>query len=481
MSELEFSIVILAAGKATRFKSERPKALHRLAGRFLGDYVISEAQAAKPQSTFVIIGHQAEEVRQALARPGLRFILQTEQLGTGHALMAARPELEQCPSPNLVVLVGDAPLLRAETLRALVDYHVETRAALTVLTTRLQDPTGYGRVFRRKNYAPQRSLGRNWVRAIIEEKACTPQQKKVQEISSGILCFSRKVLLKHLDQLSADNPQKEYLLTDMVGILNGLSYKVAAFLVANSREVLGVNDRIELARAEKALRLRKAEALMREGVTIIDPQATYIDDTVEVGQDSVIEPGVSLLGATRVGRNCLLRPYSTITDSMLGDNVTVRPNCVVSGGQIASGVILGPFAHLREGAVIAQDARIGNFVEVKKSQVGRGSKAQHLTYLGDATLGEKVNVGAGTITCNYDGETKSPTLIEDGAFIGSGTMLVAPVRVGRNSYVAAGSTITDDVPAESLALGRARQINKESWARGRAKVKSGNQGSGDGS
>jgi bifunctional UDP-N-acetylglucosamine pyrophosphorylase / glucosamine-1-phosphate N-acetyltransferase len=471
MSELEFSAVILAAGKATRFKSERPKVLHRLAGCLLGDYVITAVQAAGPQRTYVIIGHQGEEVRQALDRPGLRFILQREQLGTGHALLVARSELEQCPSPHLVVLVGDAPLLRPETIRALVSAHLRTKAALTVLTTRLADPTGYGRIFHRKGYVPLGSEERERVSAIIEEKVCSPQQKKIKEISSGILCFSREVLLKHLDRLSADNPQKEYLLTDLVAILSGLRYNVLGFRVADFREVLGVNDRLELAEAQKTLRLRKAEALMREGVTIVDPRTTYIDQAVEVGQETVIEPGVSLLGSTRVGRNCLLRPYSTITDSTLGDNVTVRQGCVLSGSQVASDVILGPFAHLRDGAVIAQDARIGNFVEVKKSRVGRGSKAWHLTYLGDATLGEKVNVGAGTVTCNYDGQNKNPTQIEDGAFIGSGTMLVAPVRVGKDSYVAAGSTITDEVPPESLALGRARQINKQGWARERAKSK----------
>jgi bifunctional UDP-N-acetylglucosamine pyrophosphorylase/glucosamine-1-phosphate N-acetyltransferase len=465
MNDLEFSVVILAAGKATRFKSERPKVLHRLAGRLLGDYVIRAAQAARPQRTYLIIGHQGEEVRQAFDRPGVRFIRQEEQLGTGHALLVAKAELEQCPSPNLVVLVGDAPLLRSETIRALVSAHVRRKAALTVLTTRLEDPSGYGRVMRRKGYGPMDSARHDRVRAIIEEKVCTLQQKKVKEISSGMLCFSCDVLLKHLDRLSAQNLQKEYLLTDLVAILDGERYKVVGFHAADSHEVLGVNDRLELAKAEKALRLRKAEALMRNGVTIVDPNATYIDDGVEVGPETVIEPGVSLLGGTRVGRNCLLRPYSTITDCTLGDNTTVRQSCVLSGSHIASDVILGPFAHLRDGAVIAQDARIGNFVEVKKSQVGRGSKAQHLTYLGDATLGEKVNVGAGTITCNYDGQNKNLTQIEDGAFIGSGTMLVAPVRVGRNSYVAAGSTITDDVPPDSLALGRARQLNKEGWVR----------------
>ena len=309
-------------------------------------------------------------------------------------------------------------------------------------------------------------------------RLCTPRQKATKEVSSGILCFDREILLKYLGELSDDNAQKEYLLTDLIHILNEQRYKVIAARVADPSEVLGVNDRVDLARVEKALRLCKAENLMREGVTIVDPQATYIDAGVEVGQETVIEPGVSLLGATRVGRNCRLHRYSTITDSTLEDNVTVRQSCVVSGSKIASGVIIGPFAHLRDGAVIAEDAQIGNFVEVKKSWVGRGSKARHLTYLGDATLGEKVNVGAGTVTCNYDGEKKNATRIEDGAFIGSGTMLVAPVRVGRSSYVAAGSTITEEVPPESLALGRARQVNKEGWTREHAKVKNSKGGGG---
>jgi bifunctional UDP-N-acetylglucosamine pyrophosphorylase/glucosamine-1-phosphate N-acetyltransferase len=333
----------------------------------------------------------------------------------------------------------------------------------------------------KRGYTPLDSPEHDRVRAIVEERLCTPRQKAVKEVNSGILCFDREVLLKYLDHLSADNAQKEYLLTELVEILNGQRYKLIALRVADSGEILGVNDRVELARVEKALRLRKAEALMREGVTIIDSHATYIDDAVQVGQETVIEPGVSLLGSTRVGRNCLLCSYSTIIDSTLDDNVTVRQNCVVSGSEIGSDVILGPFAHLRDGAVIGREAHLGNFVEVKKSRVGRGSKARHLTYLGDATLGEKVNVGAGTVTCNYDGEKKNATEIEDGAFIGSGTMLVAPVRVGRNSYVAAGSTITEEVPPESLALGRARQINKEGWARERGKVKGGKEEAGSGS
>jgi len=462
MMENGFSVLILAAGKATRFKSEHSKMLHRLAGRPLGEYVLRAAQATAPEKTYMVIGHEAEEVRKAFARPGLTFIEQKEQLGTGHALIVAREELDRCSSPTLVVLVADAPLLRPETLLGLVEAHTKARAAATVLTTRLENPYGYGRILRASG---------NRVRAIVEEKVATPAQRKIREINSGILAFSRAKLLEHLTALSPENAQKEYLLTDLVEIFNRHRLKVVAFPVADAREVLGVNDRVELAEMEKTLRLRKAEALARAGVTVVNPEATYIDADVEVGPDTVIEPGVSLLGATRVGVACTLRPYSIITDSVLGDRVTVRPYAVITGCEIACDVIIGPFAHLRDGAIIERDARIGNFVEVKKSRVGQGSKAWHLTYLGDATLGEKVNVGAGTVTCNYDGEKKNATFIDDGCFIGSGTMLVAPVRIGKGSYVAAGSTITEDVPPESLAVGRARQTNKEGWVRTRGKPK----------
>ena len=456
MTNRDFSIVILAAGKSTRFKSEHSKLVHTLAGRPLGDYVVSAALAASPETVLMVVGHNAAQVRETLARPGLEFVEQKEQRGTGHALMIARAQLEKCKGSAVVVVVGDAPLLRTETLQDLVTSHQKARAAASILTMKPPSPRGYGRIVR--------SSGRN-VRAVVEEKLCTPAQRKISEVSSGILCFSRADLLKHLDKLSDKNPQKEYLLTELVKIFNRHRKKVVAFAVADAREVLGVNDRVELAQMERILRFQKAEALMRDGVTIEDPDTAYIDAGVEVGNDTVIEPGVSLLGNTRVGRGCTIRVHSTISDSILGDHVEVRPNTYVTGCKVGSDVILGPFARLRDGAVIDPGARIGNFVEVKKSHVGQGTKAWHLTYLGDANLGEQVNVGAGTVTCNYDGEKKNTTNIEDGVFIGSGSMLVAPVRIGKGSYVAAGSAITEDVPPESLAVGRARQVNKKGWAR----------------
>ncbi|MBI4164351.1 MAG: bifunctional UDP-N-acetylglucosamine diphosphorylase/glucosamine-1-phosphate N-acetyltransferase GlmU [Acidobacteria bacterium] len=462
MANKGFSILILAAGKATRFKSEHSKMLHRLAGRPLGAYALEAAIAAGPERTFMVIGHESEEVREMLSWPEVTFIEQKEQLGTGHALLVSRGELERSPSSSVVVLVGDAPLLQAETLRALVEAHDRTKAAATILSTRVENPLGYGRIVRGAG-------GR--VRAIVEEKVCTPAQKKIRDISSGILCFSRKELLKYLPEITDRNAQKEYLLTELIEIFNRRKLKVMAFDVDDSREVLGVNDRVELARVEKMLRLRKAEALMREGVTIVDPACTYIDAGVVVGRDTVIEPGVSLLGATRIGEACTVKSWCTLTDAVLRDNVTVRQGSVVTASQVANGASVGPFAHLREGALVEEGAHIGNFVEVKKSRVGRGTKSMHLTYIGDASIGEKVNVGAGTVTCNYDGETKHPTSIGDGVFIGSGSMLVAPVRIGKGAYVAAGSTITEDVPPEALALGRARQVNKEGWARSREMIK----------
>ena len=459
MAEVGFSVLILAGGKATRFKSDRPKLLHALAGRLLGEYVLRTAAAASPERIYMIVGYQAAEMRKAFARPGLEFIVQAEQMGTGHALIVSRPELERCPSDVLVALVGDAPMLKPETLSALVSTHRKERAACTILTTRLDPPTGYGRIVR---------SGKR-VRAIVEETVASPAQKKICEINTGILCFSRRPLLEHLGELSRQNAQNEYLLTDLVEIFNRHGLKAAAFEVS-AGEAWGINDREQLAEVEKTLRLCKAVTMMKAGVTITNPEATYIDADVEIGPDTIIEPGVSLRGHTRVGVGCRLEPYSTITDSLLGDGVTVRPCCVITSCEVGAGATIGPFAHLRDGAEIGAAARLGNFVEVKNSKIGKGAKALHLTYLGDATVGAHSNIGAGTITCNYDGEKKHPTTIEDGVFIGSGNMLVAPVRIGKGSFTAAGSTITEDVPPESLALGRARQVTKEGWARERKKT-----------
>jgi bifunctional UDP-N-acetylglucosamine pyrophosphorylase / glucosamine-1-phosphate N-acetyltransferase len=454
MAEAGFSVLILAAGKATRFKSSRSKLLHPLAGRPLGEYVLCAAVNAGPDQVYMVVGHQAERVREAFARPGLTFVEQTQQLGTGHAVMAARELLERSSSRELVVLVGDAPLLSSGTLRRLVGYHRQKRAAATALSMVPASPHGYGRIVRGRDRR---------VKKIVEEKAATTTERRIREVSSGILCFARTKLLSNLVRLSADNPQREYLLTDFFAILAARGDRVEALPVTDVIEVLGVNDRAELAAAERILRMRKAEALMLDGVTIVNPEVTYIDDSVMVGGDTVIEPGVTLRGATQIGKECVVGAYSTLTDATLGDRVTVRPYSVVSASELGSDTILGPFGNVRDGSMLEPGSRIGNFVEVKKSRIGRGTKAWHLTYLGDANLGERANIGAGTVTCNYDGENKNATVIEDDVFVGSGSMLVAPVRIGAGSYVAAGSTITEDVPPDSLALGRARQVVKEGW------------------
>jgi len=461
MGQESFSILILGAGKATRFKSQYPKLLHPLAGRLMGEYVLRAAATAGAERVYMVIGHQAEAMRKAFTRPSVEFIEQKEQLGTGHALMVARPELERCSSGVVIALVGDVPRLKAETLRALVAAHSMQRAACTILTMRVDNPTGYGRIVR--------GVGKQ-VRAIVEEKDASAAQKKIREVSSGILCFSRPALLAHLGELSNKNAQKEYLLTDLIGIFNRNRLRVGAYQ-APADEVLGINDRAQLAEAGKALRLERALAWMKEGVTLTDPETTYIDADVVIGPDTVIEPGVSLRGSTHLGSGCHLEPYSTITDSKLADGVTVRQSCVITNCEVGAGVTIGPFAHLREGAVIESKARIGNFVEVKKSTIGQGAKALHLTYLGDASVGARANIGAGTITCNYDGEKKNPTTIGEDVFIGSGNMLVAPVSIGKGSYTAAGSTITMDVPPDSLGIERATQVNKGGWVLERKKRK----------
>ena len=455
----DVGVVILAAGQSTRFRSQIPKLLHPLAGRPMGQYVLDATRPLHPRRILVVIGHQADQVREAFAAPDIEFILQEKQLGTGHALRVAKPQLEKSTLSHLLVLVGDIPLLRTETLRAFLESHRRQHAAASILTFRVENPHGYGRLVHRGPLP----LG------VVEEKNCTPAQRKIQEVSSGILCFDCKKLLAHVETLTDQNPQGEYLLADLLPVFQRKRFKITAYRAPEPEELQGINDRVDLARVEKLLRRRKCESLMRSGVTLIDPETTYIESAVEVGPDTVVEPGVSLRGDTQVGSQCQIHAYSTLQDARIGDRVTIRPCSVIAASQVASDATVGPFAHLRDGTRIEPGARVGNFVEVKKSQVGSGSKALHLTYLGDATLGQRVNIGAGTVTCNYDGEKKWPTHIEEGCFIGSGSMLIAPLRVGKDAYVAAGSTITDDVPEGSLSIGRARrQVNKAGWAAQRA-------------
>lgn len=457
-----FAIVIMAAGKGTRLKSSRAKVLHEIGGQPLLAHVIKAAKQVVPANDiYVIIGHQAENVRAAVGPLGVKFILQEEQRGTGHAIMCARPAVQQYET--ILVLSGDVPLIRRETIAQVRDFHRAKKAAMTILTAEPSDPFGYGRVIR---------AGGDRVKAIVEQKALTKAQQKVREINSGIYAFASKALFAHIDRLSTNNAHHEFYLTDMAALLVKAKAAVVALKADDPAEVLGANTLAELASLDAAMRARKCNELMAAGVSIYRPETCVIDPEVEIGADTILEPFVQLLGATRIGSNCRIRSFSIIRDSQLGNDVMVRPGCIVDQSQIAAGALLGPYSHLRPGSEIGEGAHVGNFVETKKARLGRGSKANHLTYLGDAEIGEGVNIGAGTITCNYDGTNKHLTVIEDGAFVGSDSTLVAPVRVGKGAYVAAGSTITEDVPADSLALGRARQTTKADWARRKRESKS---------
>ena len=455
------AIAIMAAGKGTRLKSKHPKVLHEIGGKPILAHVIAAAKKVAPaHDIFVIIGHEAERVRAAVAGTGVNFVLQEEQRGTGHALMVAREALSGYD--HVIVLSGDAPLITAETIKKLSDFHGAQNAAMTLLSADLDNPYGYGRVLRKG--AAERAGGVE-VQAIVEEKSATAQQKKIREINSGFYAFAGPALYEHIDQLSTANPHGEYYLTDMAAVLHRARKKVVAIKTADAGEVLGSNTRAEMMMLDARLRLAKCRELLDSGVTIFYPHTCVIDSDVEVGADSVIEPFVQLLGHTKIGADCRIRSYSVIGNSVVGDRVTVRPGTIMENSRIGAGAVLGPYSHLRPGSEIGEGAHVGNFVETKKIKLGKGSKANHLSYLGDAEIGDGVNIGAGTITCNFDGVNKHKTVIEDGVFIGSDSTLVAPVKIGHGAYVAAASCITEDVPADALALGRSRQSVKEGWAR----------------
>jgi bifunctional UDP-N-acetylglucosamine pyrophosphorylase/glucosamine-1-phosphate N-acetyltransferase len=447
----------MAAGKGTRLKSQLPKVLHEVGGKPLVEHVIGAALRIVPAGDMhVIIGHEAERVRAAMEHTGVKFVLQAEQRGTGHALMVAHEAL--AGYDHVIVLSGDAPLISAETIGRLRDFHLAEGAAMTLLSADLPDPTGYGRVLRKGPRSAE-------VRAVVEEKLASAAQRKIHEINSGFYVFAVRDLYAHIGELSTDNPHGEYYLTQMAEVLGKKRKRVVTWKTAHASEVLGGNTRAELADIDHFMRMWKCRQLMAEGVTIFYPATCVIDGDVEVGADTVIEPYVQLQGSTKIGTGCRVRSYSVICDSEIGDGVLVRPGCVMEGAKISAGAVIGPYSHLRPGSEIGEGAHVGNFVETKKTRLGKGSKANHLTYLGDAEIGSGVNIGAGTITCNYDGVHKHTTVIEDGVFIGSDSTLVAPVRVGKGAYVGASSCITDDVPEESLAIGRGRQVVKEGWVR----------------
>jgi bifunctional UDP-N-acetylglucosamine pyrophosphorylase/glucosamine-1-phosphate N-acetyltransferase len=450
------AVAIMAAGKGTRLKSQLPKVLHEVGGKPLLEHVIRAAVRVVPaQDVYAIIGHEADRVRTAMQHTGVNYVLQSEQRGTGHALMAAREAL--AGYDHVIVLSGDAPLITPQTIGQLLNFHLDEQAAMTLLSAELEIPTGYGRVLRKSSRSAE-------VQAVVEEKAASPAQKKIHEINSGFYVFAVKELYGNIGKLSTANVHGEYYLTDMAEVLRKARLRVVAFKTANASEVLGGNTRAELAEIDQQMRLAKCRQLMADGVTVFYPATCVIDADVEVAPDTVIEPYVQLLGNTKIGAGCRVRSYSVIRDSEIGDGVMVRPGCVMEDARIGSGATIGPFSHLRPGSEIGDGAHVGNFVETKKIKLGKGSKANHLTYLGDAEIGAGVNIGAGTITCNYDGVNKHTTVIEDGVFIGSDSTLVAPVRVGKGAYVGAASCITEDVPADSLAVGRARQMVKVGWA-----------------
>ena len=455
-------VLILAAGLGTRMKSRRAKVLHELAGRPLIAHVLDAAFALNPSAIITIVGHQAAEVEEAVRRetarlveqgaspPELHFALQKEQRGTGHAVMAAREILQTRTSP-LVVTAGDVPMMQGAMVRRLAEQHEAEQNDATVLTVRMEDPTGYGRIIR----DPQ---GR-YVRC-VEQKDGSPEELAVKEINVSIYCFNSGSLLGALDHLTTDNAQGEYYLTDVPQILLGQQKRLGIFCYENADEVRGVNTRVELAELERQLREQKLRELMLAGVTILDPATTYIHPEVEIGQDTVIHPQVIIEGGSRIGSGCIVHSWTRLTNVRAEDGVKVMNSCVLENTILRAGSSVGPFARMRMQAELGEGAVIGNFVEVKKSKIGNGTKAQHLAYLGDATLGDRVNIGAGTITCNYDGKNKHETHIEDGVRIGSDTMLVAPVRVGRGSVTGAGSVVTKDIPPDSLAVGVPAVVKK---------------------
>jgi bifunctional UDP-N-acetylglucosamine pyrophosphorylase/glucosamine-1-phosphate N-acetyltransferase len=447
----------MAAGKGIRMVSDRAKALFPLCGTPMVRLIYQAAANLDPEEIFVVIGHDAERVRAALNGLPARFVLQPEQLGTGHAIMTARSEIKKRVG-DLLVLSGDTPRLKTETLRGLVEHHRQSGAATTLLTAIAKDPRAYGRVLRNSN---------GGIEAVVEEKDATPEQVKIKEINAGFYCFQIPRLLDALRELSDSNAQQERYLTDLVEIQRRRGLLIEGLLHADFEELRGVNTRKELAEIARGMRAQKNEDLMTAGVTLIDPERTYIDLDVAVEKDVTIHPMVTLEGTTRIGERSVIRSGTRIANSMIGPEVEILESCLITDSEIGQGTSVGPCAHLRGHTVVGRMCRIGNFVEIKKSTLGDTTKAAHLAYLGDATIGRNVNIGAGTITCNYDGVRKHATIIEDDVFIGTDSQLIAPVRIGRGAYVAAGSCITEDVPAGALGIARSRQVTKDDWVRHR--------------
>jgi bifunctional UDP-N-acetylglucosamine pyrophosphorylase/glucosamine-1-phosphate N-acetyltransferase len=452
--------VVLAAGRGTRMKSARSKVLHQALGAPLLEHVLRTVRALPVDPVTVVVGHQAEAVEAAFAGRGLRFVRQDPPRGTGHAIMVARDEIAAHPAKTLLVVSGDVPLLRPETLLSLLNVHESSRAAATLLTVELPEPGAYGRVLRGTD---------GLVRAIVEARDASDEERRVREINAGIYAFDVALLLPLLSGLQPQNDQAEYYLTDVVGLLRSAGRSVHALKTADPTEALGVNTLAELAEVSRLLRERRVAELMAAGVTLEDPGSTQVGLDVVVEPDAVLRPYTILEGRTRIAGGAVVGPFVRLLDAEIGAGAQVLDHCLLRECVVGAGASIGPFAHIRPESHVGARAKVGNFVELKKTRLGEGSKAPHLSYLGDATIGPRANIGAGTITCNYDGQTKSPTEIGAGAFVGSNGTLVAPVKIGAGSYVGAGSVITEDVPDGALALGRGRQVVKPGWAEARAR------------
>jgi bifunctional UDP-N-acetylglucosamine pyrophosphorylase/glucosamine-1-phosphate N-acetyltransferase len=453
MPSNDLAIVILAAGKGTRLKSRVAKVLHRAGGRTLVEHVLNACAPLKSRKTIAVVGHQAEQVTAVVEPLETENVLQQPQHGTGHAMQVARRALGS--AKIAIVLPGDAPLIRTETLRAMLAAHRAANAAATILSAVVSDPSGYGRILRKSETS---------VQAIVEESQLTDEQRELNEINSSIYCFTLEKLWPALAQVKPHNKHRELYLTDAIAALTAKNETVLAHVATDPREALGCNTRADLAEVDRIFRERKRADLMNNGVSIQLPETVLIDQDVTAGEDTMIEPCVQLLGKTKIGQRCTIRTGSVLSDAILGDDVLIEPHCVVVQSRVDDKTTIGPFARLRPGTHLKEGARAGNFVELKNALIGEGAKVPHLTYLGDAHVGPKTNIGAGTITCNYDGFGKHPTNIGRGAFIGSNSTLVAPVRIGDGAYVGAGSTITENIPPDSLGIGRGRQVNKPRWA-----------------
>jgi bifunctional UDP-N-acetylglucosamine pyrophosphorylase/glucosamine-1-phosphate N-acetyltransferase len=450
------TVVILAAGEGKRMRSRQPKVLHPLCGRPLIAYPLRAAHALADR--FVVVAPPDTPALRAALPDDVRMVEQRERLGTGHAVLQAKAE---CGDGTILVLPGDMPLISAETLERLVTHHRESRAAATILTAVVDRPQGYGRVLRQG--------GR--VKRVVEDRDATDDEKKVAEINTSVYCFEAQKLWATLAEVKPDNDQGEYYLTDVIGILNRRGARVEGVIVGDPREALGVNDRKQLAVAASVQRERTLDRLMEHGVTILDPATTYIEDTVTIGTDTVIYPHVVIEGASALGSDCVVGAGCHLSRATLSDRVILKPYCIISESVVDEDAILGPFCHLRPQAHVGAGAHIGNFVELKKTRLGKGSKANHLAYLGDATVGDNVNVGAGVITCNYDGLDKHPTTIQDEAFIGTNASLVAPITIGAQAYIGAGSTVTKDVPAGALVVERSAAVVKDGWGARRSAMR----------